>query len=137
MLSSGAKAGLSYGVLWRLSKVCKTWSSRGYEFSIRVSVEGERVDTRKINNEKVYRSVKVASLGNRRRGKHHDLVGGIMRQLKSLNAGSALEIPLTGVADVELENLRSAVHRAGVRPRPGYRADAGARPGRGPRRRLR
>lgn len=35
-----------------------------------------------------------------------------MRQLRLLGAGSALEIPLAEVGGVELENLRSAVHRA-------------------------
>lgn len=61
---------------------------------------------------KLYQSVKIVSLGNRRRGKHHDLVGGIMRELKALRAGLALEIPLAQVGGVELANLRSAVHRA-------------------------
>ena len=61
---------------------------------------------------KLYRSVQLTSLGTRRRGKHHDLMGGIMRELKMLNEGSALEIPLSNVDGVEMANLRSAVHRA-------------------------
>lgn len=52
------------------------------------------------------------SLGHRRRGKHHDLLSGIIMQLKKLDGGSALKIPLTGVGEVDLANLRSAVHRA-------------------------
>jgi hypothetical protein len=63
-------------------------------------------------NAKLYRSVKVASLGTGRRGKHHDLMEGIIRELKMLEEGSALEIPLSNVDGVELANLRSAVHRA-------------------------
>jgi hypothetical protein len=94
---------------------CLTYAKRGLvvgRISNGVFVDGgTKVDTRNVNHERVYRSVRLASLGNRRRGRHHNLVGGIMRQLKSLNAGSALEIPLTDVG-VELENLRSAVHRA-------------------------
>ena len=70
------------------------------------------VGTTKSADDKAYRSVKVASLGNRRRGKHHDLIGGIMQQLRTLQRGSALEIPLHEVDGVELANLRSAVHRA-------------------------
>jgi len=62
--------------------------------------------------DKLYHSVRVVSLGNRRRGKHHDLVGGIMQELKALRAGSALVIPLADVGGVELGNLRAAVHRA-------------------------
>jgi len=64
------------------------------------------------NNSKLYRSVEVSSLGNRRRGKHHDLIGGILRELKELRGGLALKIPLADVGGVELANLRSAVHRA-------------------------
>lgn len=60
----------------------------------------------------LYRSVKVSSLGTARRGKHHDLMEGIVRELKMLREGSALEIPLSNVDGVELANLRSAVHRA-------------------------
>jgi hypothetical protein len=63
-------------------------------------------------NAKLYRSAKVASLGTGRRGKHHDLMEGIIRELKMLEEGSALEIPLSNVDGVELANLRSTVHRA-------------------------
>ena len=52
------------------------------------------------------------SLGAGRGGKHHDLMEGILRELKMLKEGSALEIPLSKVDGVELANLRSAVHRA-------------------------
>ena len=70
------------------------------------------MDEPMIKNAKRYRSVEVASLGTGRRGKHHDLMEGIMRELKMLKEGSALEIPLSKVDGVELANLRSAVHRA-------------------------
>jgi hypothetical protein len=69
------------------------------------------LDTPKIKNAKQYRSVKISSLGNRRRGKHHDLMEGIVRELKMLESGSALEIPLSGVGGIDLADLRSAVHR--------------------------
>jgi hypothetical protein len=59
-----------------------------------------------------YKSVEITSLPQGRRGKHHDLVNGIVRELKLLKAGSALEIPLTNVGGIGLPNLRSAVHRA-------------------------
>ena len=65
-----------------------------------------------MDNANRYRSVKVVNLGNRRRGKHHDLIGGIMQELRGLRGGMALVIPLTEVGGVELANLRSAVHRA-------------------------
>ena len=59
-----------------------------------------------------YNRVDIGSLDRGRRGKHHDLVEGILRELKLLPSGSALEIPLAGVGGIGLANLRSAVHRA-------------------------
>jgi hypothetical protein len=59
-----------------------------------------------------YRRVQVAALDRGRRGKHHDLVQGILAELGLAPAGSALEIPLADVGGIGLANLRSAVHRA-------------------------
>src|SRR5262252_9183200 len=59
-----------------------------------------------------YKRVDISSLYQGRRGKHHDLVQGIVRELKLLPTGSALEIPLANVGGIGLANLRSAVHRA-------------------------
>ena len=70
------------------------------------------MDKKPITNGNLYRAVKVSSLGTARRGKHHDLMEGIMRELRMLKVGSALEIPLSNVNGVEMANLRSAVHRA-------------------------
>jgi hypothetical protein len=59
-----------------------------------------------------YRQVNVADLKSGRHGKHHSLVQGIVQELVTLKAGSALEIPLGEVGGIGLANLRSAVHRA-------------------------
>ena len=59
-----------------------------------------------------YRRVEIVDLDRKRRGKHHDLVEVILRELKEAPAGSALEIPLDEVGGIGLANLRSAVHRA-------------------------
>jgi len=59
-----------------------------------------------------YRRVGIADLDKGRRGKHHDLVRGILGELKTASPGSALEIPLADVGGIGLANLRSAVHRA-------------------------
>jgi hypothetical protein len=67
---------------------------------------------RKIPPISKYRQVDRASLKTGRHGKHHDLVEGIVEELATLQAGSALEIPLGNVGGVGLANLRSAVHRA-------------------------
>ena len=58
-----------------------------------------------------YNRVDINSLHQGRRGKHHDLVQGILQELKLLPSGSALEIPLASVGGIGLANLRSAVHR--------------------------
>jgi hypothetical protein len=59
-----------------------------------------------------YDRVILADIRRMRRGKHHDLVGGIFQDLESLPEGSAIKIPLTEVDGTTLANLRSAVHRA-------------------------
>lgn len=59
-----------------------------------------------------YRQVQIAGLKTGRHGKHHSLVQGIVQELVTLPAGSALEIPLADVGGIGLANLRSAVHRA-------------------------
>ena len=59
-----------------------------------------------------YDHVNLADIRRTRRGKHHDLLGGIFEDLESLPAGSAIKIPLSQVDGITLANLRSAVHRA-------------------------
>ncbi len=57
-----------------------------------------------------YRQIELSALRKGRRGKHHDLVERILRELQTVPPGSALEIPLAGV-EIGLANVRSAVHR--------------------------
>jgi hypothetical protein len=59
-----------------------------------------------------YRRVEISDLDRGRRGKHHDLVQGILKELELAAPGSALEVPLNEVGGIGLANLRSAVHRA-------------------------
>src|SRR5262249_33138785 len=58
-----------------------------------------------------YDRVIVADIRRGRRGKHHDLMGGIFQDLETLPVGSAIKIPLIGIGETTLANLRSAVHR--------------------------
>src|SRR6266404_9109177 len=46
-----------------------------------------------------------------RRGKHHNLVSGILKQLDGLANGSALIVPLDSIGEMSLPGLRSAVTR--------------------------
>jgi hypothetical protein len=64
-----------------------------------------------------YRRVEVATLDRGRRGKHHELLEGIIQELRTAPLGSALEIPLADVGGIGLANLRSAVHRASATAR--------------------
>jgi hypothetical protein len=59
-----------------------------------------------------YKRVQVTDLDRGRKGKHHELIQGILEELRGLEAGAALAIPLSEAGGVELANLRSAVHRA-------------------------
>ncbi len=58
-----------------------------------------------------YRRVEVSDIKKGRRGKHHELVQGILQELRTLATGAAMEIPLADVGGIGLANLRSAVHR--------------------------
>jgi HJR/Mrr/RecB family endonuclease len=60
----------------------------------------------------VYDTVRVADLRVGRRGKHYELLKGILANLEELPAGSALVVPLDSVGKVSLANLRSAMSRA-------------------------
>ena len=58
-----------------------------------------------------YRQVQISTLDRGRRGKHHGIVQGILKELQMSQPNSALEIPLDDVGGIGLANLRSAVHR--------------------------
>jgi hypothetical protein len=58
-----------------------------------------------------YRRVDVSSLDRRRRGKHHNRIQEILKELATVGAGTALAIPLADIGGIGLANLRSAVHR--------------------------
>jgi hypothetical protein len=70
-------------------------------------------ETAKVQkNPAKYERVSLADIRRSRRGRHHDLMGGIFQDLETLPVGSAIKIPLTEVDGITLANLRSAVHRA-------------------------
>jgi len=79
----------------------------------------DRSHTGRAHKPPKYERVVLADLRRTRRGKHHELLGGIFQDLESLPVGSAIKIPLTEVDGTTLANLRSAVHRASTSRRLG------------------
>ena len=55
--------------------------------------------------------MQIADLRISRRGKHHHLVSGILKQLNGLANGCALIVPLDSIGEMSLPGLRSAVTR--------------------------
>jgi hypothetical protein len=67
---------------------------------------------KRLTTDLKYRRVEISDIKRGRRGKHHELVQGIIEELRTLSAGAAMQIPLDDVGGIGLANLRSAVHRA-------------------------
>jgi hypothetical protein len=59
-----------------------------------------------------FRTVLIADLKKSRKGKHHQLMGRIMEDLKKSAPGYAVKIPLSSVKGLSILNLRSAIVRA-------------------------
>jgi hypothetical protein len=82
--------------------------TRGVSYSVvpmsRRSEQGE--------NQLLYERVPISALLKGRRGKHNELVLGVLRDLSTLPTDQAIRIPLNSVGDVSLMNLRSAISRA-------------------------
>jgi hypothetical protein len=58
-----------------------------------------------------YARVPISVLKKSRKGKHHELLGRIMEDLKKSAPGYAVRIPLSGIKGVSVLNLRSAIGR--------------------------
>ena len=56
-----------------------------------------------------YERIALKELRQGRKGKHHELIEGILKELPALPDGEAIKIPLEGVS---ASNLRAAVSRA-------------------------
>ena len=63
-------------------------------------------------DEPLYERVPISELLQGRRGKHNELVMGVLRDLSTLPSDQAMRIRLKKVRGVSLSNLRSAISRA-------------------------
>jgi hypothetical protein len=59
-----------------------------------------------------YGRVLIAGLKKSRKGKHHELMGKIMEDLKKSAPSYAVRIPLPSIEGISVLNLRSAIVRA-------------------------
>ena len=59
-----------------------------------------------------YKRVPSADLKSSRKGRHHELMAGILNELATLPIGSAMQIPLNEVGGLSVAMLRAAVIRA-------------------------
>jgi hypothetical protein len=64
------------------------------------------------DGEPLYERVPMSELLRGRRGKHNDLVNGVLRDLRTLPPDQAMRIRLKSVRGVSVSNLRSAISRA-------------------------
>jgi hypothetical protein len=59
-----------------------------------------------------YNRVPSAGLKSSRKGRHHQLMAGILNDLATLPSGSAVQIPLSTIGGLSVAMLRSAIVRA-------------------------
>ena len=92
--------------------ITKSFCCSGPKNMLRCCSRMEKEMRLKDKHNAVYDTVRVADLRVGRRGKHYELLMGILANLEELPAGSALVVPLDSVGKVSLANLRSAMSRA-------------------------
>jgi hypothetical protein len=67
---------------------------------------------KKENGYPNYGRTLISGLKKARKGKHHELMGRIMEDLKKSTPNYAVRVPLSSVKGVSILNLRSAIVRA-------------------------
>lgn len=63
---------------------------------------------------KPFQQVDLATLRQSRRGKHHETVSKVIKELKSAPDGAALKIPLSQIKGLSATDFRSAISRGAV-----------------------
>lgn len=62
-----------------------------------------------------YERVPTSGLKGSRKGKHHDLMGRIMEDLRQSRPGFAVKIPLSSTKEIPIVNLRSVIVRTAAK----------------------
>lgn len=62
-----------------------------------------------------YETTPIAGLKKSRKGKHYDLMGRILGDLRQLRSGLAVRIPLSSTKGVPVLNLRSVIVRTAAK----------------------
>ncbi len=71
----------------------------------------KRCVKKQLKSEKEFKTISTSDLPNGRRGKHHQVVVKVAKELEQLPEGRAIQIPLADFAGT-IADLRSALHRA-------------------------
>jgi hypothetical protein len=72
-------------------------------------------DDKKENGYPNYGRVLISGLNRSRKGKHHELMGRIMEDLKQSAPTYAVRVPLSSIKGLSVLNLRSAIVRAAAK----------------------
>ena len=67
--------------------------------------------TERRTGKSTFKTTNIANVPTGRRGKHHDIVAAILKDLGGLQEAKSLKIPLSQLPDTKV-NVRSALNRA-------------------------
>lgn len=67
------------------------------------------------SSEHHFESIERSAVPTSRKGKHHDIVERILREVAGLRAKKALKIPRAAFGDVKIEQIRAALSRASAK----------------------
>jgi hypothetical protein len=62
-----------------------------------------------------FSSIRQGDVPHQRRGKHHDIVADLIRDLQQVGPGSALKVPRSAFGEAKLTNVRAALNRVAAR----------------------
>lgn len=80
------------------------------------STLGRRLAVMAVNgNKNPFESINRSDVPRTRKGKHHDIIEQILKEVPTLRAKKALRIPRSALGSAKLEHIRAALTRASTR----------------------